>query len=175
MSLGSLTWGTVASHLSIETTLLIAALALMLGAILTFGFKLNLASDKDLEPSIHWPTPVVNESISKQTSAKDASPVLVTIEYIIQESDWEEFILTINLLGDARASYGAYQWGVMQDTETPSKFIEYFFETSWLHHLHHHERISGDDKVLQTKVNSFQQDKQSPVVRHYIGAKTNLI
>jgi len=170
MSLGSLIWGNVASHLPLTYTLFIASGVLVIGALLTTKFKLNLGSDKDLEPDLHWPTPKTDDSVLNQENVNDASPVLITIEYKIDKTHRADFLSRIGQLGEARKRNGAYQWGVMQDTENAETFVEYFFESSWLHHLHHHERTSGDDKKVQQEVNVMHKGENPPQVRHMVGA-----
>ena len=169
MSIGSVIWGNVATHLALQQTLFIACGVLVLGAFLTLGFKLNLGSEQDLEPSLHWPTPKTNETLFPNEEVQDASPVLITIEYVVEQPNWDAFLNAINKLGEARKRYGAYQWGVMQDVAKPNQFTEYFFESSWLQHLHHHERTSGDDKLNQDQVNQYHNGADKPKVTHLVG------
>lgn len=170
MSVGSILWGSVASNISLQSTLYCAATVLVIGAVTTAKFKLNLASEHDLEPSLHWPTPEAHKTLFVKYENHDLSPVLVTIEYKVEQHHWAKFLDAIHLLGDARKRYGAYQWGIMQNVAEPTQFTEYFFESSWLQHLHHHERTSGDDKQHQDYVNKFHCGNIKPEVKHLVGA-----
>lgn len=168
MSLGSVVWGNIASVLPLTDTLLIASFVLVLGGLATTGIKLNLGTEQDLEPSLHWATPQIDKSLSDQSNVEDRGPVMVTIEYLVDDADWTAFNEAIVQLGEARKRYGAYQWGVVQDTSHPQRFVEYFFESSWLHHLHHHERTAGEDREKQRLVNAFHSANTSPLVQHML-------
>ena len=174
MSIGSILWGNIASFISLQMTLYIASAVLVLGSLITVKFKLNLGSERDLEPALYWPTPTTDETFLDNDIAQDLAPVLITIEYSVEEKNWRSFINAIQLLGEARKRNGAYQWGVMQDTAEPSQFTEYFFEHSWLQHLHHHERTSGDDKKHQQYVNEFHCGDLPPKVKHLVGLKRGI-
>ncbi len=168
MSLGSVMWGNIASVLPVADTLLIAACVLVVGGLATARIKLNLGTEQDLEPSLHWATPQIDKSLSAQSNVEDRGPVMVTIEYLVDDADWTGFYEAIAQLGEARRRYGAYQWGVVQDTSQPQRFVEYFFESSWLHHLHHHERTAGEDREKQRIVNAFHSAETSPLVQHML-------
>ena len=171
MSLGSVIWGHVATYASLATTLLVACFGLMIGASLTLNFKLNLGSEKNLEPSLHWPTPSVDKALSDLQDTNDLSPVLVTIRYEVQPDQHADFLRDIAILGKARRRYGAYQWGIMRDMANANHFTEYFFETSWNQHLQHHARTSGDDRLHQDTVNRYHTGDTPPFVTHLAGCK----
>ena len=175
MSIGSILWGNIASLFTLQTTLYTASAVLVIGSLITVKFKLNLGSERDLEPALHWPTPTTDEALLDKDIAQDLAPVLITIEYTVEQKNWPSFVDAIQVLGEARKRNGAYQWGVMQDTAEPRQFTEYFFEHSWLQHLHHHERTSGDDKKHQQFVNEFHCGDLPPKVKHLVGAKRSVI
>ena len=173
MSLGSIIWGNVASALPLAQTLMIAGGILVIGALATIRNRLNLGDDRDLEPSLHWPTPKLANGLGEAPASLDQGPVMVTIEYYVNKQDWRDFKTSIQQLGVARKRYGAYQWGVFQDTANPNRFLEYFFESSWLHHLQHHEHTSEEDRQQQIIVNQFHEKSESPLVSHFLSASSD--
>lgn len=120
----------------------------------------------DLSPSMHWPEPVLAEGVDG-----DRSPVLTTIEYRIPPENKARFLERMAELGRARRRLGAYDWGVLEDAAQPGCFVEYFFESSWLQHLRHHERVSGADRVLQEEILALQLCSEGTARRHLLGPK----
>ena len=163
MALGSLLWGKVAELSSIEQSLTIASVGAVLAIALTWRWKISGIETVDLTPSMHWPTPSTNDAVTN-----DRGPVLVTIEYDVQPDRVVEFIHTVRELGKRRRRDGAFSWSVFEDTEQSNHFIETFSVESWLEHLRQHERVTDEDRVLQTDIRTMLVAGNEPVVRHYI-------
>jgi len=163
MTLGSMIWGQTASLLGVPPTLLLAAAGSLLGAVLSWPFKLRQGDTLDLSPSMHWPAPVVAGDV-----AHDRGPVMVTVEYRIAPATAAAFAAAMKELRAARRRDGAYAWGLFEDVAMPGRYIEYFTEESWLAHLRHHERVAESDRLLQQKVRAFHLPTDDPVVTHYL-------
>ncbi|TQV78031.1 MFS transporter [Exilibacterium tricleocarpae] len=163
MTFGSLVWGQVASLLGIPAALLIAAVAAVVGAALSWPFKLQQGLDLDLSPSSHWPEPIVAGDIQP-----DRGPVMVTVDYRIDPVRATAFIEAMNGLKAARLRNGAYAWGLFEDVAEPGRYLEYFIEASWLAHLRHHARVTEADRVIQDKVRAFQREAGEPLVTHFL-------
>lgn len=114
---------------------------------MTWRVKLQAGAGPDLTPSMHWPTPIVNEQLDR-----DQGPVLVTVEYHVLTEHRDAFLIAIDVLGQERRRDGAYAWGIFEDTALPGRFLETFFVASWLEHLRQHERVTSADHVLQEKL-----------------------
>lgn len=164
MALGSVVWGQVAQIFDIPTALLTAAAGAILVIPMTWRMKLGLGEKLDLAPSAHWPSPVVVHE-----NAKERSPVMTMIAYDVPAHNHAHFIELMHQLAHARKRSGAYSWGIMQDSEHPDQFSEYFLETSWLDHLRHHERVSGADRLLQEAVRKLVSENTKPIVTHLLG------
>jgi MFS family permease len=162
MALGSLVWGQVAQMTSTQVSLSAAALLGASMALVATRKPLPPGED-DLSPSMQWPDPAVTSSL-----APDAGPAMVTIEYCIARANAEAFEVAIRALGVSRRRDGAYAWGVFQDTELPTRYLEYFIVESWLEHLRQHQRFSRADETLQARVNVLHEGKKRPKVSHMI-------
>ncbi len=171
MSLGSMIWGSLASHIGISPTLLVAAGTLLLGAYISRKLPLNQGQAADLAPSMHWanPTVVVNSEEEKDF-VNERSPVLVTIEYIIAKENEEKFLYLMCYLGKVRKQYGAYNWDILEEADRPGTFIEYFHDVSWLDHLRHRQRVTGKDRELQEQIDALHIGDESPKTRHFFGS-----
>lgn len=73
-------------------------------------------------------------------------------------------------LAAARRRNGGYDWTLMQDAADPSRFLETWFEVSWVEHLRHHERVTGDDQKIQAQILELQCGNARPVVKHVLAA-----
>jgi hypothetical protein len=103
------------------------------------------------------------------TPAVDRGPVLVTVEYRIDEADRDAFQECVRLLGRSRRRDGALQWGVMEDAAQAGVHLEYFVVASWLEHLHQHARVTGEERALQDRLRRLHRGDTLPLVRHFIG------
>lgn len=163
MTFGSVVWGQVAEHYSIPVALIAAGGGIVMAYLLTRSFKLHQGESLDLSPSMHWPQPITFNELDH-----DRGPVMVTIEYKIDDSKKNEFLATVHEMENARRQDGAYAWGIFEDVAEPNKIIEYFIEGSWLVHLRHHERVSENTKEIQLRVNAFHVGESAPLVRHFL-------
>lgn len=166
LSLGSLGWGAVAQHIGVPAALLMAATALALSATWARRFRIAGTETLDHVASEHWPMPPASEAMSSASG-----PVLITVEYRIDATSRELYIALMQDMGGRRKRDGAVQWGLMEDTETPGDFLEYFLVGSWLEHLRQHERVTREDERLQAALRALHRGAQPPKVRHLLGAR----
>jgi MFS family permease/quinol monooxygenase YgiN len=165
MTVGSGLWGELARTTGLILTLLIAAGGALLAAPLIARWKLRTATGLDLNPSMHWPEPVVTGNVES-----DAGPVMVQVEYRIEAKDREAFLVAIEELASERRRDGAYAWDVFQDTANNTRFVETFFLESWIEHLRQHQRVTNADRQLEQRVARFF--REPPVVTHFVAAGT---
>jgi MFS family permease len=164
MTLGSIIWGEMAKHAGLPVTLLIAAAGALLAIPLTWRWKLQTGADVDLTPSMHWPAPVVSQSVEA-----NAGPVMVTIEYHVDRDNRDAFLKAMDELSYERKRDGAFAWCIFEDASAPGRFLETFLVESWLEHLRQHKRITNADRILEDKVSSVVTGK--PTVTHFIAAR----
>lgn len=169
MAAGSALWGQVATALSVDASLLIAAAGAVCAIPLTWRARLGQGEDLDLSPSAYWPSPALDRSIGDVT---DRGPVMVTIEYRIDPRTERDFVAAIRRFSGERYRDGAYEWGIYQDVEDPTRWIEWFLVSSWTEHLRQHERATGHDRDLQHAVRRFHLGPEPPQVRHWLAPST---
>lgn len=166
MAGGGLMWGTVASHVSITLSLLLAAAGLALGTVTTFKVALPETEADELAPSLHWPAPLMSEEMDQERG-----PVMVTVEYHIQPELAEAFALAARDLESMRKRNGALSWGLMQDSADPAVWQEFFFEESWLEHLRHHHRVTRGELKIEARVRKYQTDEVPVRIRHLLAQR----
>ena len=165
MSAGATLWGQVATATSTPIALITAAMGMVIALLLTRREKLGQGEGLDLSPAMHWPAPQIT---LPEEGLTDRGPVMVTVEYRIDESDVDAFLETIREWSHERWRDGAFEWRVFQSAETPDLWIEAFTVSSWEEHMAQHERVSLSDKGLQEKVRMFDRRATGPVVKHFI-------
>ncbi|MDC4224159.1 MAG: MFS transporter [Candidatus Manganitrophus sp.] len=165
MMAGSLLWGSVAEQLGIPGAMMLAALGLLLGWIITARRPLPSSEEVDLTPSLHWVEPVL---IGK--ARPEQGPVLVTVEYQIDLQRADEFKRLMRELARIRRRDGALRWGLYRDTAAPGRYLETFLVASWAEHLRQHARVTVDDRQVEERVHAIHIGALPPIVSHFIDA-----
>lgn len=167
MAAGSLSWGQATEIIGLPEALTVSGFLALLLIPITARFKLNLGEHHDYTVSGHWsdPAPVIPIS-------HDHGPVLVTLEYRIDDADRAAFYLLMQELEMTRRRDGAIQWGFFEDVEDHGRFIEMFTVESWVAHLRQHARVSVSDKLLQNKIFALHRGESSPRVTHAVAPHT---
>ncbi|SFG49382.1 Predicted arabinose efflux permease, MFS family [Novosphingobium sp. CF614] len=164
MTVGSTLWGITAGWIGIPATLQVAAAALAASTLLlAWRFPLGKAAMLDLSPSMHWPTPIVEDDVRH-----DSGPVLVTIEYQIDPVRLSNFVAAMQPLRRIRRRDGAISWGLYEDAAARGLVVESFVVESWLEHLRQHERVTQVDREYQDAARAFHLGSEPPRVRHLI-------
>lgn len=163
MSAGSALWGQIATVLGLPMAHYIAAALLLVAIPLLWRWKLQTGADVDMTPSLHWPSPVLAGEVGG-----DRGPVLVTVQYRIAADRQAAFLDAITELKLQRRRDGAFSWGLHQDAADDALFLETFQLSSWLEHLHQHERVTAADKQLQERIRALLIEGHAPVVSHLI-------
>lgn len=165
MSAGATIWGQVATLTSTNAALVIAAIGLLMGIPLTWRFKLGQSEAQDLSPSMHWPAP---EVALPEDGLTDRGPVMVTVEYKIDQAQTKDFIKAVEEWSQERWRDGAFEWHLYQSAEEPDLWIEAFSISSWEEHLAQHGRVSNADKDVQDHVRAFDTRETGPIVKHFV-------
>lgn len=163
MAAGGALWGFAASHLSIAITLLVASGAMLLGIALTLRVHLPVTEADDLAPSLHWPAPILADD-----QDQERGPVMVTLEYQIDTLHAEQFRHVMQEVRGMRMRNGAFSWGLVQDSEDPRRWLEFFFDESWLEHLRHHGRVTRAEQRIEEAARQFQAPGIAVQIRHYL-------
>jgi len=165
MALGSILWGQVAAHSSIQIALLIAAACLVLALVLVRRVKLGGADGHDLSAAMAWDAPYVHEEVDAHP---DRGPVMVTVTYRIDAADMDGFLKAMHVLSQERYRDGAHDWGIYQDAADPRIWLEWFLLPSWAEHLRQHARVTHHDIDQHQTARAFHQGEAAPEVRHFL-------
>ena len=163
MAAGGTLWGFVASRTSIPVALLCAAALLALGLLAGRRFRLPVTEAEDLAPSLHWPAPILAEGMDRERG-----PVVVTLEYDIDPQQAAAFQHAMADMRGMRRRNGAISWNLVQDSENPRRWLEFFVDESWLEHLRHHQRVTRGELKIEAAARHFQTPGVDIRIRHYL-------
>src|SRR5690606_10720342 len=163
MAAGGMLWGAVASRYDISFALLCASATLVIGVVVTLRLRLPVTEAEDLVPSLHWPAPIPSKE-----ACSDRGPVMVTLEYVIDPADAAPFTAAMQELRAMRRRSGALTWGLVQNTENPDSWLEFFIDGSWLEHMRHHGRVTKADRRIEAAARRFQRPGVELVIKHHL-------
>ncbi|MBH8570098.1 MFS transporter [Microvirga sp. STS02] len=163
LSVGSLVWGELADHLTLETSLLAAAGWMLASTLLALPFPMRSAEGLNLDPADDRPHTVGNGTIDP-----DDGPVLVTIEYHVEPENWAAFHTAAEQLKRLRLRDGALRAGVFADVNDPTRISEFFYLATWGEHQRQHHRFTREDQVVEAAVRRFHSGPEAPRVTHLL-------
>jgi hypothetical protein len=169
LAIGSLTWGLLTGAADVEIALTLAAVGLVAGVALARRWPLAESEHSDLTPAGVWSDP----SVGLEPRPGDG-PVLITIEYEVDQADAERFVAAMEELRRVRRRDGAYRWDLYADLERPGHYLEQFVVDSWSEHLRQHDRLTVADLELTKLTRSFHRGDGPPTVRHLLWARATL-
>ncbi|MDC0739351.1 MFS transporter [Cognatishimia sp. SS12] len=140
MAAGSWIWGALAEAAGMPTALLGAGVVVLLG--LGFGVLAPLPNRAEmrLDPAGHFVEPELSLDIRPQSG-----PVLVMIDFKIDEADVPEFLALMAERRRMRIRDGAGQWALLRDMEDPDQWTESYHVPTWVEYIRHHERRTEAD------------------------------
>jgi hypothetical protein len=166
LAAGSALWGAVAARAGIRPALLWAGLGII--GTVAVGLVAKLPdTTMDVSPWNHWKMPAIVDDIRPEF---DAGPVLVTVEYRVNDDRTDEFLQAIHEYGRVRRRDGAVRWGVYRDLEEADRYVETFVVSSWAEHLRQHERVTNADRAVEDRLRTSLT--VAPSVRHLVSAHT---
>ncbi|MCB2406457.1 MFS transporter [Hymenobacter lucidus] len=164
LSLGSIVWGELADHTSLEVALLATAGWMLLSMLLAIPFPMRSGEGLDLSPAEHWPDPTVQGG----PIDPDDGPVVVMIEYEVAAADLQAFRQAAARLTRLRLRDGSLRAGVYTDVANPSRITEFFYVATWGEHQRQHHRFTREDQAVEAQVRQFHTGPAGPRVTHFL-------
>lgn len=165
MAVGSFAFGVLAQVAGTATSLVVAAVLLLLVAASVPLLPL-LRGTGTIDRSIanSWPEPM----LVFEPEPTDG-PVLIEIAYRVREADRPAFETAIRHVGDSRRRTGGYRWRLYRSGEDSETLLETFLVPSWGEFARQRtQRFTGRDRELWEAARAYCED--DPVERHYFHA-----
>jgi hypothetical protein len=130
---------------------------------------LSQAGELNLDPlrSQLWNAPSTSVPVDERTG-----PVVITVEYIIDESDIEEFLGLMNGRRRTRRRDGARNWRLLRDLHDPRQWIERYETPTWLDYIRLNNRATQDDASVPVRIRQLHRGAEAPKVRRRIERQT---
>jgi MFS family permease len=170
MAFGSWIWGVAAENLGTTNALLISAIVLLAGAALGLHFALPEMKSLNLDPLNRWAEPDVALDIRTRSG-----PIVVTIEYLIRESDSGVFLAVMAERRRIRRRDGARHWTLLRDLENPELWVERYHSPTWLEYVRHNQRRTHADAFVGDRLRALHQGPNPPRVRRMIERQTGVM
>ncbi|WP_296261268.1 MULTISPECIES: MFS transporter [unclassified Pseudomonas] len=152
MAIGGAIWGALAQYFGLQHSLMLAALTLVLGLLLTRNGKLALGQEADYAMVIQ-PT---DRLLLPQESIPGAGPVSIELAYRVVPADRAHFIEIAYAVGQSRRRNGAKNWRLYHDLDEHDHFVERFIVESWLDYLRQESRITQADHALEASLSLYR-------------------
>ena len=156
-TLGAALWGQVANLTDVRTSLVCAALAGVVGLVLTRHLKVGSRADEDLTPAGLWQAPEVAIPLKP-----DQGPVVVTVEYHIDPARADEFVAVMRESRRAWLRNGLLAWELFRDISDPGRYMEQFVDESWVAYLRRNDRVSASYAALREQKRAFHLGEAPP-------------
>jgi len=132
---------------------------------LAVGLKYKLTAVEKLDMRLSGPWPKVETTVIPHP---DHGPVLITIEYKVDQDGITEFFDAIGPLEKNRRRNGAFQWHLFIDLEAPGVYVESYFVDTWAEHLRLRERATLDDITVEKRVYACHKGDSEPKQKHMV-------
>lgn len=157
LALGSVAWGWLASVAGTQAALLGSAALMMVLLALNRVARISLGNEADVLPRVQLPD--VAMAFEPQL---DDGPVLVQIEYRVEQANQPAFLRAIYSVESVRRRNGATSWRIFRDLENRERFVERYIVASWAEYVRLRARLTIADQALQQRVEQLQRP-QVPV------------
>jgi MFS family permease/quinol monooxygenase YgiN len=163
LALGSALWGVAADGFGLKVAFAAAAVLAALGAAVSRmrWFRLSRIDSEDLVPSVRWPSPAARPNM-------DDGPVLVTVEYSVEQGRENEFRTAMRDVRRIRRRDGAVRWELFRDLAEATCFVETFVVESWAEHLRQHGRMTVADRRILARADACHLGPSEPRVKHLL-------
>ncbi len=163
LAIGSLIWGALAETIGTEGALVASAISLFLGGVVGFWAVLPEFGTADLDPLDRFREPLLQLDLRGRSG-----PVMVMIDYQIDDRDIPEFLEVMTERRRIRRRDGARQWVLLRDLEHPDQWIESYHVATWNDYLRHNMRRTKADAEVADRVLTLHRGSEPPRVHRMI-------
>jgi len=163
IALGSWLWGLTAEAYGADTALLVAAIAMLVGAAIGLVVSLPPHPELNLDPLDRWTEPHLSLDLKLRSG-----PISIFIEYVIEEEDMPAFIDAMAERQRVRRRDGARNWKLERDLGDPKLWVESYQTPTWIEYIRHNKRTTHADAVIGERLRALHSGPNPPRVRRLI-------
>jgi MFS family permease len=140
-AIGALVWGAVAEQTSLQTTLIAASVAMVVGSVLTAPLRLGSYMAIDTNPA-----QLIGDPPSATSVHDSDGPILITVDWDIEPAKRDAFLSAMQPVRMALKRQGALSFHLVEDVENPRHMIESFTLATWSEYRRLPQRSTMADK-----------------------------
>jgi MFS family permease len=144
MAGGGAVWGLLAEYVGVSQSLLLCALLLMSGLLLTRKGHFELGREADFAQ-----VQLTDKLLLANPVSHADGPVSVEIVYQVTAAERDDFLAAVYAVGKARRRNGAQNWRLYRDMADPQSYSERFIVESWLDYLRQQVRVTQADHAQE--------------------------
>jgi transmembrane secretion effector len=164
LAVGSALWGALASGVGTQWALGTSAVAVLLLQRLHRHVRVEMGQEADIVPGAQLP-----ELVIAGEPLPDDGPVLIQVEYRVDDEHREAFLKAIQRVGPTRRRNGATSWRIYRDLGEVGRFVERYVIASWAEYVRLRSRMTMADSRLQQRVAELQRSDTPIRVSRLIG------
>ena len=164
---GSWIWGATADTHGAQTALIASAVTMIAGAALGLRFSLPELESLNVDPLGRFSEPDLPLDLKPRSG-----PIVILIDYEIDEKDIPEFLETMTERRRIRIRDGAGQWALMRDLENPTVWTETYHVPTWVEYVRHNQRRTLADAANGEKLRLLHRGADAPRVHRMIERQT---
>jgi len=146
IAVGSWLWGYLASHIGVESTLLISGAFLILSPVLGRWMRMPPVGARNEQAMEAIADPEVRLSLSARSG-----PIVMEIEYRVDPDKARLFYAVMQRVQLSRQRNGAYGWSIARDIADPELWTERYHCPTWHDYLRQRNRASDSERALQRR------------------------
>ena len=152
LALGSALWGALAAATDTRIALAWSAALMLTLLLLNRGLRVEMGNEADVTPSLH-----LGELAMAVEPLPDDGPVLIQVEYTIDQEHRRKFLHAIQAVEATRRRNGAARWRVYRDLGEEGRFVERYIIQSWSEYVRLRARMTITDRKVQERVTDLQR------------------
>ncbi|MBP2235990.1 MFS family permease [Sinorhizobium kostiense] len=164
---GSWLWGFAAEEYGAANALIGSCLLMLSG--IAIGLRLPLPKFKSLNLD---PLNRFNEPLLALDLKPRSGPIVVMIDYEIEEADIPDFLSTMAERRRIRIRDGAGHWALMRDLENPTIWTETYHVPTWVEYVRHNQRRTQADAAVGDRLTALHRGDNPPRVHRMIERQT---
>lgn len=164
---GSWLWGAAAESYGASNALIGSCLLMLAGIAIGLRFALPEFTSLNLDPLNRFNEPLLALDLKPRSG-----PIVVMIDYEIDEADIPEFLTTMAERRRIRIRDGAGHWALMRDLENPTTWTETYHVPTWVEYVRHNQRRTQADAAVGDKLTALHRGARPPHVHRLIERQT---
>jgi MFS family permease len=167
MALGAWVWGVTAEAHGVGFALCASAAVQVVCVLIGLRLPLPTAGDLNLDPLSRWTEPQIAVEIEPRSG-----PVVISIEYRIDEDRIPEFLDVMNERRRIRRRDGARHWTLLRDLADPTVWVERYHTPTWVDYVRYNQRLTQADAAISERIAELHTGPERPVVHRLIERST---